>query len=87
MSDKTYDEPPMSNTSKSIEVQVVNITENEDGSATYTFDVSQGANSIISSEGLKLLMYCGAFGIRLDEVYDIIVERAAYLAQEPPLVE
>lgn len=87
MSDKTYDEPPMSNTSKSIEVQVVNITENEDGSATYTFDVSQGANSIISSEGMKLLLYCGAFGIRLDEVYDLIVERAAYLAQEPPLVE
>lgn len=72
---------------KSIEVQVVNITENEDGSATYTFDVSQGANSIISSEGLKLLLYCGAFGIRLGEVYDLIVERAAYLAQEPPLVE
>ena len=77
----------MSNTSKSIEVQVVNVTDNEDGSATYTFDVSQGANSIISSEGLKLLMYCGAFGISLDEVYDLIVERAAYLAQEPALVE
>lgn len=77
----------MSNTSKSIEVQVVNVVENEDGSATYTFDVSQGANSIISSEGMKLLLYCGAFGIRLDEVYDLIVERAAYLAQEPPIVE
>lgn len=87
MSDKTYDEPPMSSTSKSIEIQVVNITENEDGSATYTFDVSQGANTVISSEGLKLLLYCGAFGIRLDEVYDLIVERAAYLAQEPPIVE
>lgn len=87
MSDKTYDEPPMSNTSKSIEIQVVNITEHEDGSATYTFDVSQGANSIISSEGMKLLLYCGAFGIHLDEVYDLIVERAAYLAQEPPIVE
>lgn len=38
-------EPTMSNTRKSIEVQVVNATENEEGSATYTFDVSQGANT------------------------------------------
>lgn len=72
---------------KSIEVEVVNVTDHEDGSVTYTFDASQAANSIISSEGMKLLLYCGAFGIRLDEVYDLIVERAAYLAQEPPLVE
>lgn len=52
------------------DVEVVNFVEHEDGGATYTFNLTEGANEVIAELGLKLLLYCGACGVSTEKVFD-----------------
>ena len=54
-------------------IKVTDVTENEDGGATYTFDIDDKANEVIYEFGLKLLLYCGATGTDIDYVFDSIL--------------
>lgn len=54
-------------------MKVTNVTENEDGSATYTFDLDDKATQVVHELGLKLLIYCGATGTDLDYVFNSIL--------------
>lgn len=49
------------------------VEEHEDGSATYTFDMSEAARNSVTEEGLKLLMYCGVAKVDLQDVFDWIL--------------
>jgi len=56
-------------------MKITAITEHEDGSATFDFDLDDTTAALAQELGLKLLIYCGAAGINLDYVFKTILER------------
>jgi len=56
-------------------LKITAITEHEDGSATFDFDLDDTTAALAQELGLKLLIYCGAAGINLDYVFKTILER------------
>ena len=56
-------------------MQVTNLTEHEDGSATVEFDMDDTTAALAQELGLKLLIYCGATGTDIDYVFDSILGR------------
>lgn len=56
-------------------MKITAITEHEDGSATFDFDLDDTTATLAQELGLKLLIYCGAAGINLDYVFKTILER------------
>ena len=63
-------------------IGVERVTEHEDGSATYTFHMSDEAAGSMQELGLKLILYCGASGVDVEDAFSSILERGAYLRQE-----
>jgi hypothetical protein len=56
-------------------MKVTDLTEHEDGSATFTFDLNDKTAALAQELGLKLLLYCGATGTSIDYVFkDILGE-------------
>ena len=55
--------------------EVKDIKINEDGGATYTFDLDEKASGLAQEEGLKLLLYCGLTKVDLDDVYNWILDQ------------
>ena len=51
-------------------IETVKVVEHEDGSATYTFDMTDEMSDICGSLGLKLLLYCGALDKSPTFVFD-----------------
>ena len=56
-------------------IEVKDIKINEDGGATYTFDLDEKAAGLAQEEGLKLLLYCGLTKVDLDDVYRWILDQ------------
>lgn len=54
-------------------MEVTGITEHEDGSATFEFDMDNTTAALAQELGLKLLIYCAATGTNLDYVFDSIL--------------
>ena len=54
-------------------IRVVGEAENEDGSATYSFDLDQNAQSGLTKLGLELSLYCAASKVDIQEVFDYIM--------------
>lgn len=54
-------------------MQVVEMTEHEDGSAICTFDLDNNTAALAQELGIKLLLYCGATGTNLDYVFKSIL--------------
>ena len=59
--------------SKTGTMKVTALTEHQDGSATYTFDLDDNTAALAKELGLKLLIYCGATGTDLDFVFKSIL--------------
>ena len=57
------------------EIKVKDVTINEDGGATYTFDLDEKASGLAQEEGLKLLLYCGMTKVDLEDVYAWILDQ------------
>ena len=55
-------------------MKITAITEHEDGSATFDFDLDDTTAALAQELGLKLLIYCGATGTNLDYVFKTILE-------------
>jgi hypothetical protein len=53
-------------------MKVESIEENEDGSASVTFDFSEEEAEKLIQLGLKLVTYCGASGISTNDVFSWI---------------
>jgi len=54
-------------------MELADITDHEDGSATYAFNVSHGVNEIINELGLKLLLYCSIAQKSTDSVFEALI--------------
>jgi len=53
-------------------IGVERVEEHEDGSATYQFHLNANCAKLIQEEGLKLVIYCAAAELDIQEVYDWI---------------
>ena len=53
-------------------IELTNVANHEDGSATYTFDMTDKLSSICGELGLKLLLYCGALEKSPSYVFDLL---------------
>ena len=73
-------------TTKAGNIEVVDVTEHEDGSATYTFDLDEDTAKVAQELGLKLMFYCGFIGVSVEDAFKSILDRADYLNQEPDLL-
>jgi hypothetical protein len=54
-------------------IGVEKVTENEDGGATYTFHMNDDVANNIQEIGLKIILYCGATGTDIQDVFDWIL--------------
>jgi hypothetical protein len=48
-------------------IVVTNITENDDGSATYTFDIDDVSSKKITELGLEFILTCAAYGLDIND--------------------
>ena len=54
------------------EIIVEKVAEHEDGSATYTFAMSEKSTQAMAQYGLELVLICAAYGINMHDAFDII---------------
>jgi NTP pyrophosphatase (non-canonical NTP hydrolase) len=64
-------------------IEVLDVKEHEDGSATYTFDMDQESSDLLTEVGLKLILFCGAAGISTEEVFDSVRQKIDKRLAEP----
>ena len=57
-------------------LEVVDIVEHEDGSATYSFDLNEDTAVAMSEMGLKFCLYCFVAGLNTQQGLDIILSEA-----------
>lgn len=56
-------------------IGVEEVTEHEDGSATYTFQMSDDVAKDMQALGLKLILHCGIAQVDLQDVFNWILEQ------------
>ena len=56
-------------------IGVEEVKENEDGSATYTFQMSDEVAKEMQSLGLKLILYCGVTQVDLQDVFNWVLKQ------------
>jgi len=54
-------------------MKITAITEHEDGSATFDFDLDDATATLAQELGVKLLIYCGATGTTIDYVFKTVL--------------
>ena len=54
------------------EVEVLDIEDQEDGSAVITFDMSDDALKSMAQYGLKFVLICAAYGVTIEEAFNHI---------------
>ena len=54
---------------KQMYIEMIELEEHEDGSATYQFDVSPDVSAMLADIGLKALMYCGVCNVTVDQMF------------------
>ena len=57
-------------------IVITDVVEHEDGSATYTLQISDAARDRIAREGLELVLCCAAAKMDIRDVYDWILSHA-----------
>lgn len=67
-------------------IEVADIVEHDNGDATYSFDLDDTSVKLAQDLGLKLMLYCGFSGVSTDDAFQLILDRADYLNQEPDLL-
>ena len=59
-------------------IDVEQVEEHEDGSATYKFHMDAYSRDVLAQEGLKLLLHCAAAKMDKQLVYDFIEDHIRY---------
>ncbi len=63
-------------------IGVEHVEEHEDGSATFQFHFDEKSRTLLTEEGLKLVLYCAAAKLDLQVVYDFIEDHIRYETDE-----
>ena len=53
-------------------IVVTEVTEHEDGSATYTFDIDDVSSKKITELGLEFILTCAAYGLDIHDALIVI---------------
>lgn len=56
-------------------IGIEDVKENEDGGATYTFQMSDDVAKDMQALGLKLILHCGVMQVDLQDVFNWILEQ------------
>jgi len=56
-------------------IVITNITENDDGSVSYTFDIDDVSSKKITELGLEFILTCAAYGL---DIHDALVHLRKY---------
>lgn len=59
-------------TYKEYHLAVDKVVEHEDGSATYSFDMSEGTREMFVEDGIKLVLMCAVAGISVEAAFDVL---------------
>lgn len=51
---------------------VENVVEREDGSVSYTFDMSNDTRDVLVKDGIKLILMCAVADISVEQAFDIL---------------
>ena len=54
-------------------MQLTEVKENENGDVTWAFDLDEKSAVTMAELGLKLVLYCSAYGISTQEVFEDIL--------------
>lgn len=54
---------------------IADVLENEDGSATYTFDLDKQCQKVVVELGLRLTLICAAYGIDIEDALQSIAHK------------
>jgi len=57
-------------------IVITDTVEHEDGSATYSFDISDDARSSLAEIGIEFILYCAAARIDIQDALDMILSNA-----------
>ncbi len=63
-------------------IGVGKVTEHEDGSADYTFHFDANTRNSLAEYGLKLVLYCAAAGMDMQDVFDWISSKVVIEEKE-----
>jgi hypothetical protein len=68
-------------------IVITDTIEHEDGSATYTFDMDEKSEKMVTELGLEFIVTCAAFKLDIQEALDHLIEygksiEAPYTAEE-----
>ena len=61
---------------------ITDVVEQEDGGATYKFDLDKKTEKIVAELGLRLTLTCAAYGMDIEDALQAVVDRGEYLSQE-----
>jgi pilus assembly protein TadC len=55
-------------------IVVTDVKENEDGSATYTFDIDDTSSKKITELGLEFILTCAAYGLDIADALRVLAD-------------
>ena len=61
---------------------ITDVVEQEDGGATYKFDLDKRTEKLLAELGLRLILTCAAYDMDIEDAIQSIVDRGEYLSQE-----
>jgi hypothetical protein len=53
-------------------IVITEVTEHEDGSATYTFDMDDASSKKMAELGIELILTCAAYGLDIQDALTLI---------------
>lgn len=63
-------------------IVVTDVTEHEDGSATYTFDIDDLSSKKITELGLEFILTCAAYRLDIQDALQVVANHGKMVRQE-----
>ena len=54
---------------------ITDVVEQEDGSATYSFDLDKKTEKLVAELGLQLILICGAYGLDIEDALQVVQDK------------
>jgi len=64
-------------------IVITEVTEHEDGSATYTFDMDDASSKKMAELGIELILTCAAYGLDIQDALQVLMDYGKEFGKEP----
>ena len=61
---------------------ITDVVEQEDGGATYSFDLDERTEKLVAELGLRLILTCAVYDMDIEDAMQAVSDRGEYLSQE-----